>query len=287
MLPRCLRYGLLRSRFPAASDFITMGLGIEARHERCGRWWAPHLRLSREFLAAAWPGGGGSLAVLGAGRLLDIPLEAAGGFDRVALFDADPGAVSAWRAASRHGGRSFEERLGDLTGSLEAWTAALRRGVPTSAGLLDLLDMLNPLPAVDLTGFTAIASVNLLSQIPIYWRDRVHSWCADAGIEVDRGSPLEAALERSMGRLQRAHLTALAASGAEVISLLTDGAFLYYTTAQSRWQEDQAIFVPSLNLPGYTIHHADQWFWHIAPQGIEAAEYGSIHDVRARTFRRT
>lgn len=81
-------------------DFINMGKGIESRYARCSEFWEPHLQCTRSFIAEHMRPGG-RLAILGAGRLLDVDLPALTPyFSEIHLFDADYSVIRAWREAS-------------------------------------------------------------------------------------------------------------------------------------------------------------------------------------------
>src|SRR5262245_52564050 len=75
-LLQTIRYHLLRCRHPQLADFISSGIGIEARHARCSSQWRHHLNLTRNFQATAIERHAPqSVLILGAGRLLDVPTE--------------------------------------------------------------------------------------------------------------------------------------------------------------------------------------------------------------------
>jgi hypothetical protein len=81
------------ARHPSRWRFVSEGLGIEARRERCARFWAPHLSNSIEFISSSLhqlrPG---SITVLGSGALLDFPpLESLpDSLEEITLVDANP-----------------------------------------------------------------------------------------------------------------------------------------------------------------------------------------------------
>ncbi|SDH68559.1 hypothetical protein [Roseospirillum parvum] len=119
-------------------------MALLARHRRCRAAWAPHLAACRAFLAEAASNGatdggtgGSTVAVLGSGALLDVPLDPlAAAYGRVLLVDA----VHPWRArwrAARHRGR------------VRLIHHDLASGLPEAAHGADL-----------------VLSVNLLSRLP-------------------------------------------------------------------------------------------------------------------------
>ncbi|MFM1847135.1 MAG: hypothetical protein RL417_609 [Pseudomonadota bacterium] len=284
-----IAYYLDRFRFAGAADFISMGLGIEARYRRCRSAWEPHLRLTREFIerALSETPKGSKVAVLGAGRLLDVPVERLQDLDgELHLFDADPGCRWSWRRLS-HGRTRVIPHILDLTGSIERWTTTLKDKVGSVGAapeeITKILDSLTAGGSPELKGFDAIISVNLLSQIPIYWRDRVESLL---GPEFTAHPGAAAALERSYNRLQGAHRDILCASKAPCVVVITDEKFFYYRSDIAPWQEERSLYVDAHQLPGYSITREDSWYWHIIPQGIEERDFGSIHAVRAIEFER-
>jgi hypothetical protein len=101
--------------------YLRSGGGILERHRRTPAFWAPHLEKNRGALceiATRLQSHGGTLLVLGAGRLLDIPWEDLfPRFERVVLADAD-GAIVPYverlLAGAKLPGPVFE--IGDLTG---------------------------------------------------------------------------------------------------------------------------------------------------------------------------
>jgi len=284
-----ISYYLDKLRFPHAGDFLSMGLGIEARHRRCAAAWEPHLRLTREFIAEGLDGlpRNPRIAILGAGRLLDVPIAALierGG--ELHLFDADPGCRRVWNQVLG-GARTMSPHIVDLTGSIESWTKRLKERVSEGRKTPDVVSnelsdlKIERLP--ELHGFDLVVSLNLLSQIPIYWRDRAEQILGSALFE-DR--TVSKALERSYRILQEAHLIQVASSGAARVILITDERFFYYRNDLAPWQEERSLYIDSLDPPGYTRTRSDGWYWHIIPQGIEEREFGSIHAVRAVEFRR-
>ena len=285
-----LSYYLDRIRYPHVVDFISMGLGIEARYRRCARAWEPHLRLTQEFLEAAASDlcPAARIAILGAGRLLDVPIDKLMGMAKeIHLFDADPGCLRRWRALPPERALVVPHIM-DLTGTLARWTESLRSDVRMSAITADAVAESLENLAVDkppsLESYDLVISLNLLSQIPIYWRDRVESI---VGPRLTDNPRVATALERTYGQLQTAQLKLLSNSNARRIVLVTDERFFYYRNDIAPWQEEQSLYLDSLLLAGYAVSSSDSWYWHIIPQGIEEADFGSIHAVKALEFRRT
>ncbi len=289
-------------RYPAVRDYVRMGYGIEARFRRCRTYWKRHLELSREFQRQALNSlcSFDSVAVLGAGRLLDVAIdEIFGRFQRIDLFDADPSALRSWQALQKRFGakRAINFSCCDLSGSIQSWSNKLRFFLKHSKSreVSDLVSFLNELVLEkprEINSYQCILSLNLLSQIPIYWRDRFYSYAADFwSLDTDphgRFEPaLQQAFEHTQKRLEEQHLAMLAASQAALIVIISDRYFYYYQCDKSAWQVEPALQLENkLELPGFTSARTNSWFWHIAPQGVEQQEHGIIHEVWAEEFRR-
>jgi hypothetical protein len=266
-------------------DFIRMGKGIEARYSRCAPYWEPHLECTRAFIAEHMRPGG-RLAILGAGRLLDVDLKLLlDNFSEIHLFDADPTVTKAWRSES---GREFRHRVVprvvDVTGSLADWSAGLT--APIRHGeLTAYLDSLQPQKGGwESEGFDGVISLNLVSQIPIYWRDRVLAAAPNLSEDAER------ALVRSMARLQSAHINAVRKQPRSWSIIITDTEYYTYTVDRSEWDVEGALYGDvsselSNDTPRMRKSGADQWLWHLVPQFIESDTEGHIHRVEASSWR--
>lgn len=276
------------------ADFIKMGLGIEARYRRAKKFWTNHVELCKAFQAKSLEGyrQGGKVAICGAGPLIDINIPLVKGiFSEVALYDANPTLKRKWRR--EFSGLTVDCRVCDLTGALDKWTSDIKELLKAHPNEEKLTIFLSSLDADGLAPplhADVVFSINLLSQLPIYWRDRVHMLLKrHLSLDTDnRGNfrePLQAALEQSMMQLQARHLDLLTRSGAKRIILISDLEFLYYRSDVAAWQPERALYVDlPRGINGYNVALMDGWFWHIAPQGIEEAQYGCFHDVRAYLF---
>src|SRR4051794_23573175 len=74
--------------------YVHSGMGILERYRKAAGFWAPHLERNRRGMTALAQAccaqRGGTLMILGAGRLLDVPWEQIFPlFERVVLYDAD------------------------------------------------------------------------------------------------------------------------------------------------------------------------------------------------------
>lgn len=265
-------------------DFISMGKGIESRYARCSEFWEPHLRCTRAFIAEHMRPGG-RLAILGAGRLLDVDLPAlAPYFSEIHLFDADPSVIRAWREAS---GSLFRTkvvpRILDVTGSLGEWTRGLKKAGRTGA-LDSYLSSLEPGRAGwEDERFDGVISLNLLGQIPLYWRDRVLD-CAGHLSARERGALID-----SMERLQRAHLDSVRSGAGSWSIVISDTEYYTYTTDASTWEVESALHgdvyedFRGLSSPK-EAQASSSWLWHLNPQFIEGGTHGAIHRVEARVL---
>ncbi len=290
---RYLRYLYYRALFPRSRDFLNMGMGIEARAERCAQTWLPHLRSSKDFQMRALSqlGHGSVASVLGAGRLLDIDADLlVAKFLETRLYDADP---SSRRVALGKFPRGYAVNftLTEISGVLDRWTQALDLFLRGEAFDLDkLAAFLRELRLGDapilLAGSTHVFSVNLLSQIPIYWRDRAQAlieqrWGVVANEQGELTEPLQAALLASMARLQSGHLRLLNESGAHGLILIFDTDIEYYKNLEILLRQRLLLVSPESELKNFTPLYRDNWTWEVSPQGIEQSEYGVRHLVQA------
>lgn len=258
-----------------------MGKGIESRHARCAGYWEPHLRCTRDFINA-YAKGGRRLAILGAGRLLDVDLGTLlPRFSEIHLFDADPTVLKTWRKAR---GLAFRDRviprITDVTGSLQEWSSGLASAVRHQR-LAEHLESLQPRHgAWEHEAFDGIISLNLSGQIPIYWRDRVVSVAGTLSYEEEK------ALVVSMARLQGAHIRGVRERAQAWSIVITDTEYYAYTVDRSEWTVESALYgttLQTIHSPGNGIEKiADsRWLWHLVPQFIESDEEGIIHKVEA------
>jgi hypothetical protein len=263
--------------FAADHDFRVMGLRIEHRSRIYRTFWESHLQRCRTFLNRQLPRRFRDISILGAGRLLDIDTAAlAARCSCLRLVDFDRGCERRWTETAReHPDTHFLFHFVDLTGVLWTWTNRLRRcGSPGQ--LVELLRSLAaevmldpPIPRSEI-----VVSLNLLSQIPLYWRDRVESFADRQGWRsVDWGAELLG----SMGRLQQHHLRGLCESQAAVLAILTDIDF--------GADAGPAVLsnVDYRSITGYTQQAEDSWEWTVVPSGPEDP-CGQIHLVQAMIF---
>lgn len=291
-----LQYYIASWRHPSRKDFISGGFGIAERFKRCKRYWEPHLKLSRAFISKGlYDLNASSIAVLGAGRLLDVPLDAISTHAKgITLVDADPGVLPFWRRAGRKVNTLLTFEICDVSGRIDVWTDSLSSLNPSctaesaAAFLTSLSEARGPAPA-PLGTFEVVISVNLLSQIPLFWEDRVRAAFPHLaqGPEAQMPDQLEKALARTKNLLIEEHLAALGAMSTNRIILITDSLFHYYTKDKAHWRTEEALGFPrQLEVAGFAMTAQDSWLWHLAPQGVEREEYGEIHKVSALLLER-
>lgn len=208
--------------------YPSSGMGLLERFQRSSAFWMPHLERNRgnlSRLSLQLPARGGTLLVLGAGRLLDVPWQDLfPKFERVVLFDADGGiAPFVERMLAQHATPlptpAFE--IGDCTDSVvqvAAWaehTIQTTPGPDVAARLLEegLRQADPPAPAWPraFADVRMAVSTNLLSQLGHF--PRLHIQTAFKKRferrlrEFDRASE---ALERYFCRVRARHIQALA-----------------------------------------------------------------------------
>ena len=291
----------LRHRDPAAGRFLRQGLGIEKRARRLRKFWEPHLERSkaaqRRWIAEV---AGVDLAVLGAGRLFDFAADTLPTrFERALLIDADPSCADHWGGLACQ----VEPRIGDLTGCAERWQRELDG---LHGGWAETLEQIRQTPkpgdrAMPLAA-DAVLSLNVLSQLPIGWQDRVEDHLerrfGARAIKVKEDEWL-AAVEPGGRWIVEQHLAALAASNARSILLITDVEYVEYRGGANsvRWESgvwsageglrvdvSPALYGVELAIAGYTQRWEESWLWDISPIGAESREYGAMHRVAARAF---
>ncbi|HYG74042.1 MAG TPA: hypothetical protein VEK08_03470 [Planctomycetota bacterium] len=169
--------------------YVASGMGLLERYRRAGAFWDPHLQKNRQNLldisAQLGPKQGGTLLVLGAGRLLDVPWEQLFPlFERVVLLDADSCIVSYVEglvsASKIPGLKAPIFNIGDLTSSVvdvAAWSEpTIRAASSASAAAKQLQEGFEragtPQPewARTYTDVRLVVSTNLVSQLGYFPR---------------------------------------------------------------------------------------------------------------------
>lgn len=294
------RYIYYRLRHPDFSDFIAHGMGLASREKQARADWANHLQrcLDAEAQAlAASPDLKHSLAVLGAGRLFDFNAPAAlAACKEIALYDADPGARSAWRQLQKQAKRqdcAVTFHLGDLSGCVLRWSGGLDATLQRAATWEAVFEYLSAQRAgrpPRLAGSpTTIFSLNILSQLPLFLRDRLLRSLHRAGLlrseDDDPPEQIRVELQRLYKELQEQHLSLLNESGADTVLVLTDLTYCYYLPEGQ--QREQALAMAEPSLQYYTLQWSDRWRWDIAPPGTDGMKFGTWHEVGGYRFSRS
>lgn len=284
MLLSYLQYYYYSFRYPHLSDYIDKGIGIEHRYRRCRHFWAGHLARSKEFqIECLGDEDAQAIAVLGSGRLYDIDLPAlCSASSELFLFDADPSAVAYAQRRLRKAGRGDECRILDVTGVIEEWTEGLKglmRNRPRDEDVALFISQLSPRTDIFEKGsFDTVISLNLLSQISLFWLDRATSLIPNAVPDIS------AALEISCMRLQEAHIEILKRSSRSRVIVISDVLFHTYNGESCT---DAAIAVnpeESMDRDKWDTQRSDAWIWDILPKGVEDTGRGTMHEVRAWCF---
>lgn len=233
--------------------------------------------------------------MLGAGRLLDFEHSLAQRFEHLRFIDADPLCEPFWK---RHHPR-HEPVIASVASPLRLppaganWAETLREIAAQRA---------TPVDAPWLRDCDAVLSLNLMSQLPIAWQDRV-----EAHLRRGFGSALVkaheeewlAAVEPGARSLLESHLAMLNQSGAHDVLLITDLAYIEYKgrhmysrrrldpppDLRGAEAEDALYGIGNPALADYQRTEADEWHWHISPQGLESRSSGWVHVVGAFAFR--
>jgi hypothetical protein len=263
-------------------DFISMGLGIQRRAERFKKSWEPHLDATRSFIEQNTRTGGSGIALLGAGRLYDVPLKALmERFDHVCLVDIDSSLAATWAEARKIWGPRLITEFRDVTGVLQEWQGRLH----ACNSSRELLWFLHENPPRVTFSYSTVVSLNILSQLGVMWRDRVFACCRSKGFDI---SPeIEHIIAVSSARLELAHLESLANDASEIV-LVADRSFVTIGRRGEVVEQEDALYGPWPDtISGFTTSGQASWRWEIVPVGGEVAHQGTVHEVQARCFRRT
>lgn len=306
-------------RYPelARLGFLSSGRAIERRRGRFAANWKPHLDMSREE-QIAWAKTlepGTSLAVLGAGRLFDVALEElAAACSEIVLYDADPQCSSAWSSAAGklRGTCRLGAKIGDLTNVLPAWSSRLRDLLSESrpAGWKQTLRQIaerfcegEVLPESSFIWprrHGAILSINLLSQIAVYWQHllerKLQKTFGRAAVREHEQEWLEAFLPAARALVEQ-HLRDLGRCGAAQILLITDVSYEHsYRDSSGREVLEQIDALYGCDVlaedylrkffSDYQVKYGGTWHWDIAPRS-RSRGVGERHRVAAISFTRS
>lgn len=236
------------SRLSRALGFVRSSIQVKSRFSRCRKQWEPHLENTRNAILSAVESCSrrGTVAVLGAGLLHDIPLGALSrAFGRVLLVDAVHPLSSRVRSGRF---RNVIRVTADLTECAHLLRASRNPRVAIP----------RPMPrfllhegCVDL-----VLSVNVLSQL---------GWIPS---EVLRGHRTEEEIGQLKSHLVRAHLEYLRSFSGRV-SLVTDFEWCRFRVGGPRGEPDACWSV----LQGVDLPRPDgMWEWEIAPAPEKEAD---------------
>jgi hypothetical protein len=275
-----------------------MGMGIEAREARFHDAWQPHISACKKFIRESLPRAPQpvSIAIFGAGRLFDIDKDfLAQNYSDIALFDADPSCIRHWKAFKRNKCRSnlVLFNIVDVTCYYDEFCERLKRG--TFNNLNELIEFVvsdggSALTTQKFGEFDDVVSLNLLGQIPLYFRDRIFHYAEKRGFvkSPENEQALLKACHTLGSRLQLQHITFLASVTCSRLAIITDVEFSTYVNDPRELEPSPAISKEVLEalkiLPGLTFTAKNSWQWHLAPRGFENREYGEIHQIAAYCY---
>ena len=232
--------------------YVRESFALRARERRQTHAWAAHRAETARFLEAL-PVDGDTLALLGSGPLLDVPLETlAAHWPRLVLIDlVHPRAARARASALTN----VAVRMLDVTGCVAALDAGTARPNPRP-------------PALDLPTSATVVSLNLLSQLPILPLARL----ARLRAQVHEAEAFAQALVRT-------HVEWLEAMPVRRSALVTDVRRRWTVTPR---RGGAPVHEVEDTLHGYTMPTADRaWTWAVAPRGELDAETELTLDVEA------
>lgn len=304
MLPQ-----ILKSRWQL--DLLLSGWAIAYKGRTLKNEWSEHIQRTKAFLLETLTGGS-ELHVLGAGRLLDFPLlDILDRYQKIHFYDGDSGAVRYLRK-SKIGKDKIIIHLIELTGELSKFKSVLN-GIDEIQDIFktpEFAKFSSAATPFKLPKDSHIVSLNLLSQLPLAYRQIFERWILKI-----YGQKFYREEERSWldeynylaVQILRSHLGMLNNSNAEKVVLISDTEQLFYPISLSQlplpkessfaWEVNsscsQELEVTSsicgLQLKEfftkYQIGQKELWPWHLAPatnkaEGIvcrvEAVELGKI-----------
>ena len=220
--------------------FIRDQYGIMDRYLRERQHWEPHLQNTRDFIRNSFTGGDyDSVAVLGSGWLLDVPLDhLVRRFSQVYLVDIyHPPQIR--RKVKELDRVQLVEA--DLTGGAieQVWQLSKQRGTRHLDSLLEKLHLVPPLPRIR-SGVTV--SVNLLNQLDIHLCD----FLKDSGLIKDEP------LDRFRELIQSFHIEWTSA---------TPGCIVTDTTEINRDRNGKDTQKPLLYTELPRGFRRDRWMW--------------------------
>lgn len=248
-------HSLLCPRYIKKMGLLTQIIGIQARHRRCSEAWQSHLDKTKQALVEFSAEGGSRLIVFGAGLLNDIPLkELSEKFKEVTLVDIFF-LQSTINEIKRYKNVGFEEL--DVTGVMEQSYKAYE-AFKKDKDITKFDDRLKNLTAFQpnfiLGDFSHLASVNILSQLPI----SIKNFFEEKNIEA--GENFYQALVKN----HIDYLKSFARQGKEVL-LISD-------TEKEVLDLNGSLKLAESSLEGYELEEfglekIQGWDWELAPEG--------------------
>lgn len=286
-------YPILTQQTLINQTFIQQGIGIRRRAKLFKQHWSTHISSclnSIENWAQNIPPQSHSLMIVGAGSLNDLNLWALSQrFTSITLLDADPKCIALWKKV-QGALPNIRYQLGDITGLLNPWTEYLVQNLQqSSADWLEALRLLKEFPRLPHVPFPtgeagplAVLSLNILSQLPIIWREII-----EKSLVRHFGSKWVATHEQewltaysySASYLIKEHLQSLAHSAVNELLLITDVEYASYQGTKKFGLKNSTLppvrWIPSANGQGNwekdpNIHHsALQCEIHSALYGVD------------------
>ena len=233
--------------------YVTSGSGILERYRRVPGFWGPHLEQNRKNLLGIVERMGaecsGTLVILGAGRLLDVPWEQIfPRFKRVVLVDADyslvPYVERLMSTTKASGIPKPEFEIGDLTASVvdvSAWSEHTIRASTTASAAakalgegFDKAGASQPQWARTFPDVRLIVSTNLLSQLGYFPRLYIQTeFRKRFGHSFDGHGAAAESLERYFDRVRARHIFDIASIKNAWAYLSTDIDTVVYSLDES------------------------------------------------------
>lgn len=255
------------------SLFTSQTQGIKHRSKIFKNAWKSHLENSKQAIRDTFLEDlkkGKTLSVLGCGELLDFPSDIFSEYkNQIYLIDKSKEALSKF---------TKNTILYDLTGNLDSWSSYLH-----DLKINDITSFLNELknlpqkrPLLKDPSFKdeLVLSLNLLSQLPVYWQDSVFSIVDQKfskQISIDNENEILKALLPSSQELIKSHVHSCSPSGKHKKSLIiSDTYYLHYSTKSGELHEVMdALHGISIEMELQNkCNHMllSKWQWDIVPQ---------------------
>ncbi len=257
------------------SLFTAQTQGIKHRSKIYRDAWKSHLENSKQAIRETFLEDlkkGKTLSVLGCGELLDFPSDIFSEFkDQIYLIDKSKEALSKFYKNTI---------IYDLTGSLDSWSSYLQdlKTKDITSFLNELKNLPQKLPLLKDPSFKdeLVLSLNLLSQLPVYWQDSVFSIVDQKfskQLAIDNETEILKALLPSSQELIKSHIHSCCASGRHKKSLIiTDTHYLHYSIKSGELNEVMdalhGISIEQEIESSSTYTLINKWQWEIVPSKI-------------------